>query len=69
MDGLCRLLPLPWAKTTRPRARSGTVSRPGSRLVPALTYTSSSRLGGSPVAAGTASLARVSSSITSSSVV
>src|ERR1039458_3486232 len=63
LRGLLRLLPLPCANTTTPRAPAGTVSRPGSGTVPASTITS--RISSASVP----SLARFSRSTTSSSPV
>ena len=48
LRGLCLLLPLPWAKTTRPLGDSGTVRCPESRPGPMGTSTSSSRRGDRP---------------------
>src|SRR5438552_856771 len=42
LRGLRRLLPLPWANSTRPRAPSGIVRLPSSVTAPAVTRTSSS---------------------------
>ncbi|CPA90458.1 Uncharacterised protein [Mycobacterium tuberculosis] len=47
---LCRLLPLPCAKTTIPLGFSGTVRCPATGTGPATTWTSSSRSGGSAAA-------------------
>ena len=60
LRGLCRLLPLPWAKTTTPAAPAGTERVPGRPRPPPSTTTS--RSSAAPAGAADASSRSTSSS-------